>query len=379
MMPSNSFIPVNTPEINQQDIDAVSATLREGWISGEGKYVNEFEENFSNSIGKNFGISVCNGTVALELAIEVLGLSAGDEVILPALTIISCLTPLLVRGIVPKFVDCNLQDFNALVHEIEIAITKKTRAIMVVHLFGLPVDMDPLLEISSKYEIPIIEDASEAHGVRYKNHYAGSFGLISTFSFYANKTLTTGEGGMLCTDDESIANKLRKMRNLSFIPEKRFYHEDIGWNYRLSSLQAALGNSQLSRMNKLVQHKKDIANIYNAYFTKFSNVHTTPAATQNGENCYWIYPILLKSGFPIASEFRMILNKAGIDTRPLFYPLNKQPLLRKFGLEKQRALPNSLEAYNNGFYLPSGTGMPLTIAKEVIERIEPIFERYLTK
>ena len=379
MMPSNSFIPVNTPEINQQDIDAVSATLREGWISGEGKYVNEFEKNFSSLIGKNFGISVCNGTVALEMAIEALGLSAGDEVIMPTLTIISCLTPLLTRGIVPKFVDCNLQDFNVLVDEIEIAISKKTRAIMVVHLFGLPVDMDPIIEISSKYRIPIIEDASEAHGVLYKNDYAGSFGLISTFSFYANKTLTTGEGGMLCTDDESIANKLRKIRNLSFIPEKRFYHEEIGWNYRLSSLQAALGNSQLSRMNKLVQHKKEIAHIYNGYFKKFSNIHTTPAVTDNGENSYWVYPILLKSGFPSASELRLMMEQVGVDTRPLFYPLHKQPLLRKFGHEKQRELPNSLEAHNNGFYLPSGTGMPLTIAEEVINRIQPIFEQFLTK
>ncbi len=378
-MNSNSFIPVNTPEISQNDIEAVSATLREGWISGEGKYVNSFEENFSDFIGKQFGVSVCNGTVALELAIEVLGLSAGDEVILPTLTIISCLTPLLVRGIVPKFVDCNLQDFNVVVDEIENAITQKTRAILVVHLFGLPVDMDPILKISSKYEIPIIEDASEAHGVKYKNHYAGSFGLISTFSFYANKTLTAGEGGMLCTDDESIANKLRKMRNLSFIPEKRFYHEDIGWNYRLSSLQAALGNSQLKRISKLVQHKKNIAQIYNSYFSEISNVHITPAVTQNGENCYWVYPILLKSGFPAASELRTMIKDAGVDTRPLFYPLHKQPLLRKFGLEKQKELPNALVAHNNGLYLPSGTGMSMAIAEEVVNRIKPIFDKFLSR
>lgn len=366
-----NFIPVNTPDISEEDIQAVTSTLRDGWISGEGPTIRKFEETLAETIGVKHVIAVTNGSIALELAIESLNLSPGDEIILPTLTIISCVTPLISRGIVPVFVDSEPEDFNMFTEKIESLITSRTKAIMVVHLFGLAVDMDRIMNIATKYQLEVIEDASEAHGLTYKNRPIGSFGTLSTFSFYANKSITMGEGGAICTNDDQLAEICRSKRNLAFIPGKRFIHEQIGWNYRLSSMQAALGTSQLRRMDKLIAHKRQIALKYDEYFREKTNIRIPLKSTEFCENTYWVYPILLQGNLPDSQSMRQSLLSVGVETRPVFYPLHLQPLVISHYGKVNNEFPNALRMYNQGLYLPSGTGMSIQMVNEVIRRIDP--------
>jgi perosamine synthetase len=367
------FIPVNTPEISEEDIQAVVTTLRDGWISGEGPIIRRFEETLAEKVGVKHAIAVANGTVALELAIESLNLKPGDEIIMPTLTIISCVTPLISRGLVPIFVDCEIEEFNMLTEEIESLITIRTKAIMVVHLFGLAVNMDRIMNIATKFGIDIIEDASEAHGLAYNNRVIGSFGRISTFSFYANKSITMGEGGAICTNDDELAEICRLKRNLAFMPGKRFIHEEIGWNYRLSSMQAALGTSQLKRIDKLIAHKRQIALKYDEYFLGKPNVKIPPRETDSCQNTYWVYPILLEGDLPDSQTMRDALLSVGVETRPIFYPLHLQPLVTRIYGREKNDFPNAFRMWSRGLYLPSGTGMNLNRVSEVVKRIEPFF------
>ncbi len=366
-----NLIPVNTPDISEEDIQAVTSTLRDGWISGEGPTIRRFEETLAEAIGVKHVIAVTNGSIALELAIESLNLSPGDEIILPTMTIISCITPLISRGIVPVFVDCEYEEFNMSTEKIELLITTRTKAIMVVHLFGLAVNMDRIMKIATKYQLEVIEDASEAHGLTYKNRAIGSFGTVSTFSFYANKSITMGEGGAICTNNDQIAEICKLKRNLAFIPGKRFIHEQMGWNYRLSSMQAALGTSQLKRMDQLIAHKRQIALKYDEYFSEKTNIRIPLNRTEFCENTYWVYPILLQNNLPDSQHMRESLLSVGVETRPIFYPLHLQPLVVSHYGQDKNDFPNAVRMYNQGLYLPSGTGMSLEMVSEVIRRIDP--------
>ena len=243
------MIPVNEPVLGERELEYVTECIRTGWISSAGRFINEFEHQWAAYCGREHGVAVANGTVALQLAVAALKLEPGDEVILPSFTIIWCATAIIFNGGIPVLVDADPETFGIDPAQVEAKITPRTRAIMPVHIYGHPVDMDPLLELAAKYNLAIIEDAAEVHGAEYLTRFnrqqpewrrCGSFGDVSTFSFYANKLVTTGEGGMLVTDDDALAERARSMRNLCFLPNRRFYHEELGFNFRLTNLQAAL-------------------------------------------------------------------------------------------------------------------------------------------
>ena len=256
------MIPVNTPLLNGNEKKYLNECIDSGWISSEGPFVSRFENEFSNYIGKKHGIAVCNGSAALDVAVKALQLEKGSEVILPTFTIISPAQSIVKQGLVPVLVDSDIRTWNMDVHKIEQKITSKTKAILVVHIYGLPADMNPVLALAKKYNLKIIEDAAEMHGQEYRNKKCGSFGDISIFSFYPNKHITTGEGGMILTDDDHLASECRKFMNLCFLPERRFVHEEIGWNYRMTNMQAALGVAQLENIDIIVEKKREIGKRY---------------------------------------------------------------------------------------------------------------------
>lgn len=367
------FIPVNKPLITPEDVNYVKEALESTWISGEGPYVKEFEDSFSQAIGSKFGISVANGSVAIDLVIEALGIGPGDEVILPAFTIISCVSQILRCGATPVFVDSDSVHWNMDVSRVEEAITSKTRAILAVHIYGLPVDMDPLIEIANKYDIPLIEDAAESHGLKYKDRVTGTLGLASTFSFYANKNITTGEGGMVLTNDDELCQKIRTLKNLGFRSDRRFVHDVLGWNARLSSLQAALGVSQTKRLPEIIEMRLALGELYQSAFADLQNVVLPAKATEYAVNNYWVFGLVLKeeSG-KSAIEVMKGLENLGVGTRPFFYPLHKQPVLQKFGFSKQRPLPVAEWLGDKGLYIPNGLGITNSEINRVIDGVREL-------
>ncbi len=363
-------VPVNTPLIDESDILAVSQALRDGWISGEGPVAAKFENDFANFCDRQYGVAVTNGTAAIELVIHSLGFGPGDEIIVPSFAIISCVSQILRCGATPVFTDADPLTWNMDVNAVEKLITPQTRAIMAVHTYGLPVDIDVLVGIAKRHKLVIIEDAAESHGLLYKGRRCGSFGLVSTFSFYANKHLTTGEGGMVVTDDDSLAQKLRYYRNLTFRPEKRFVHDELGWNLRLSSLQCALGSSQLARIDKILQSRRALGARYQEALEEIADIQLPLSKTEFGLNDYWVFGIVLHGKHSGArQEIQADLEAVGIGTRPFFWPLHLQPLLKKFRFERQSPLPVAENLGSNGFYIPNGLGMSESDIAYVIEQI----------
>ena len=366
-------VPVNTPLVDESDVEAVSRALRDGWISGEGPIVADFENNFAEFCNRTHGISVTNGTAAIEVVIHALGIGPGDEVIVPSFAIISCISQILRCGARPIFVDSDPLTWNLNVDDVENVITSRTKAILAVHTYGLPVDMDSLAEIAERHQLVIIEDAAESHGLLYKGKRCGSFGLVSTFSFYANKHLTTGEGGMVVTDDDELAEKIRYYRNLTFRPEKRFVHDELGWNLRMSSLQAALGASQLSRIDQILERRRALGETYQRSFSDLSDVQTPLASTQWGVNDYWVFGLVLVKGRAnTRDQIQAALADVGVGTRPFFWPLHLQPVLKSFGLGIQPSLPVAENLGSNGFYIPNGLGMSSSDTDYVIEQVRKI-------
>ena len=369
-------IPVNEPLIIGNAKKYVLDCLNTGWVSSEGEYVSKFENKFANYIGKKYGVSVVNGTAAIELSIETLNLKKGDEVIIPAFTIISCILPLIKKKITPVLVDSKLDDWNMDVTQIEEKITKKTKAIMVVHTYGLSCDMDFIMYLAKKYNLHIIEDAAESHGVKYKNKYCGSFGHLSIFSFYANKLITTGEGGIILTDNKKYYEKLKLLRNLGFNNKKRFKHDLLGWNYRFTNIQSALGLSQLENINKFIKIKKNIGSRYTKLLSDVPGIQLPMLNNEYSNNLYWVYGILIKTKKNIIMEIVKQLNSMGIGTRPFFYPMHKQPILKKLGYFKYDKHPNAEYMSSRGFYLPSGLGMKIEDINIVTKELKNILCNY---
>ena len=353
-----SFVPVNEPVLDGNEEKYLIDCVRSGWISSEGPYVERFEQQFAERMGRRFGIAVANGSVALEVAVAALGLGKGDEVILPAFTIISCAAAVVREGAIPVLVDCDPLTWNMDVAQVRQRITPRTRAIMVVHIYGLPVDMDPLLALAREHGLRIIEDAAEMHGQTYRGRPCGSFGEISTFSFYPNKHITTGEGGMLVTDDPLLAERCRSLRNLCFKPQQRFVHEELGWNFRMSNLQAALGVAQLERLDEFVGRKRRMGAQYMELLAGTAGVQLPLSATDYAQNIYWVFGVVLDdaAGFD-AREAMGRLAAIGIGTRPFFWPMHEQPVFRKMGLFAGERYPVSERIARRGFYLPSGTAL----------------------
>jgi len=369
------MIPVSTPVVAGNEIKYLQECIETNWISSEGPFVKKLEEQFAERVGKKHGIAVCNGSAALEVAVATLGIGPGDEVILPTFTIISCAAAIVRAGAVPVLVDCEAKTWNMNVQQIESKITSKTKAIMVVHIYGLPVDMDPVLEIGQKYGLKIIEDAAEAHGLDYKNKPCGSFGDISTFSFYPNKLVTTGEGGIVLTDSDHLSDRCRSLRNLCFQPEQRFIHKELGWNFRMSNVQAALGVAQLERLDESVSKKRKIGKQYTEVLSGISRIQLPKPRTSYAQNVYWVYGIVLGDGIPFdARQAISQFTRKEIGTRPFFWPMHEQPVFRKMGLFKGEKYPVSEKIARRGFYLPSGLNLSDAQLKKVVKVMSEVIE-----
>ena len=368
-------VPVNEPLLDGREKQYLLKCIQTGWISSEGPFVKEFEDKFSRLIRRQHGIAVCNGSAALEIAVSALGIGKGDEVILPTFTIISCAAAIVRAGAMPVLVDSDPLTWNMDVSQIEPKITPRTKAIMVVHIYGLPVDMDPVLGLAKKYGLKIIEDAAQMHGQTYKGIPCGGFGDISTFSFYPNKPITTGEGGMVVTNDPRLAEKCRSLRNLCFQPEKRFVHEELGWNFRLSNLQAALGVAQLEQLNKFVKRKKAMGLYYTKRLSDLRTLQLPVVKKSYAENIYWVFGILLKDevAFDAAACMKKLAD-FGIGTRPFFYGMHEQPVFRKMGLFKNEKHPVSERLSRRGFYIPSGLALTkpqMKYVADVLRKLVP--------
>lgn len=361
-MATQAPVPVNEPVLDGNEEKYLVECIRTGWISSEGPYVREFEERFASRVGRKQGVAVANGSVALEAAVVALGIGPGDEVILPTSTIISCAAAIVRAGATPVLVDSDPETWNMDAGEVESRVTSRTRAIMVVHIFGIPVDMDPLLALARKHRLKVIEDAAEVIGQTYRGRPCGSFGDISTFSFYPNKHVTTGEGGMIVADDEALAEKCRRLRNLCFKPEQRFVHDELGWNFRMSNLQAALGVAQLERLDKSVAIKRRMGARYTELLAGIRGIQLPLARMAYADNIYWVYGLVLGDAVPFdAKEAMARLGKLGIGTRPFFWPMHEQPVFTKMGLFAGERHPVAERIARRGFYIPSG--MALTDAQ----------------
>lgn len=365
-------IPVNTPLLNGNELKYVTECIETGWISSEGPFITKFEENFSTYIDCKYGVAVSNGSAALDIAIRALNIGPGDEVIMPAFTIISPAQSVVTEGAIPVLVDSDPDTWNMDVNQIEAKITPKTKAIIVVHIYGLPVDMEPIMEIAKKYNLKLIEDAAEVHGQTYKGKMCGSFGDISIFSFYPNKHITTGEGGMLLTNDKDLAERCKKLRNLCFEPNgPRFVHHELGWNYRMTNLQAALGVAQLEQINEFITIKREIGATYQNQlsFLKEKGYQLPLVKTDFAENIYWVFGLVAPSE---QEKERMVnyLTENKIGTRPFFWPIHEQPIFKKIGLFKNETYPVAEKLARNGFYLPSGLGLQMDELKTVVKKIK---------
>ena len=347
------IFPVSIPYISKKDINFVNKTLKNGWISSNGPEVKKFEKKFSKYIDRKYSVAVSNGTAALEIAVKALGIKKNDEVLIPNFTIISNALAVLRQHAKPVPIDCNLDDWNIKISDIEKKITNKTKAIIVTHIYSFPNDMDKILKICKKRKIFIIEDAAEVLGLNYKNKKCGSFGDISTFSFYANKQVTTGEGGMISVNSLQLYKKCCSLRNLCFGKSNRFNHDDLGWNYRMTNIQAALGLSQLKNINNVVKKKMSVGRQYFQKLKKNKNLQILPPSNLFAKNIYWIVGIVIKNKKIKTKNMMKKLLRYGIQTRPFFWPMSEQKIFKKLKIFDKANYPNSKYLSEYGFYLPS--------------------------
>jgi perosamine synthetase len=369
----SDFIPVNEPLLDGNEKKYLLECIESGWISSEGPFIKEFEQKFAARMGRKHGIAVCNGTAAIDAAVEALDIGPGDEVIMPTFTIISCIAQIVRNGAKPVLVDSDPINWNMDVTQIESKITARTKAIMIVHIFGLPVDVAPVLDIAKRHGLKVIEDAAEMHGQTYKGKPCGSFGDISTFSFYPNKHITTGEGGMILTDDDALAETCRSLRNLCFQPHKRFVHERLGWNLRMTNMQAALGLAQLERLDEFVERKRKMGALYTELLKDVAGIQLPLGKTDYAENIYWVYGIVLNESLGMDAEEAMKrLGELSVGTRPFFYPMHHQPILQKMGFFKDENYRMAESMYRQGFYVPSGLAINESIIHRVAKAIKEI-------
>lgn len=360
---------MNAPALADEDGSAVLAAVRDGWISGAAPQIAVFERAWADYCGRRYGVAVSSGTTALELALEALDLHPGDEVILPTFTIISCALAVLRAGATPVLVDADPETRCLDAAEAVERIGPRTRAIMAVHIDGHPCDMNPLLDAAARHGAAIVEDAAEAHGAEYRAGDAwrrcGAFGRLSTFSFYANKLVTCGEGGMVLTDDEALARRLRGDRDLDFDSRRRFVHHRLAHQYRLGGLAAALGVSQTSRADDLLARKRALAAAYSARLADVGALQL-PVERSWARSSYWMYGIVLREEAGLdAAQLAGTLARRGIETRPFFVGMHEQPALRARGLFADTRFPVAERLARRGLHLPSSA----TLGENELERI----------
>lgn len=349
-------IPVFSPVIDQEEITYVNDCLKNHWVS-QGRYIKQFEDEFSRYCGCSYGVATSNGTTALHLAGIAIGLKPSDEVLVSSSTNMASAFSMYYCGAVPVPVDIEKDTWQMDNKLIESKISDKTKAIMVVHLFGHPVDMDPVIEIAKKYNLKIIEDCAEAHGAEYKGKKVGSLGDIACFSFYSNKIITTGEGGMVVTNSPALAEKVRNYGNFCYGKQQKFMHEDIGYNYRLSNISSALGLGQFHRIDKIIENKRYI---YERYKKNLSGLHGfhIPVIRPWAKSVMWMFNAYLSSEFGITrDELMQKLKSRGVETREAFVPINKQKIFLEKGFVKEEDCPVANYIMDNGMYFPSGLNL----------------------
>jgi len=353
------FFPVNQPLIHKSDIKSVDNALKLGWISSEGPEVAKFEKQFSKFIGHKFGIAVSSGTAALDIAIKVLNLKKGDEIIIPNFTIISNIIPAINLGLKIKLIDCDIKNWNMNINKTIEAITNRTKAIVVTHIYNYPARIDILKKICKGKKIFLIEDSAESLGQKIYKKKCGSFGDLSTFSFYSNKQITTGEGGMITTNNKNFYLKAKDYRNLCFGKKDRFNHSDIAWNYRITNIQASLGVSQLKRINSIIKKRHFVGKTYYNFLKGNKNIYIPEPEKKFSKNIYWVVAVLItnKKLNLDAKKAMKKLARYNIGTRPFFWPMNKQYSLKKYKFYKSKKFKNSNYISKYGFYLPSSLNL----------------------
>lgn len=376
------MIPVNEPLMAKNALKYVSECIETGWISSAGSYIKKFEEKFAEYLSMKYAISTTSGTTALHLALASLDIGQDDEVIIPALTMIAVPYAVLYTGALPALIDVDPEIFNIAPEKTADFIEKKckydphskqlidkssnrvVKAIMPVHLYGHPCPMDEIMDIAKKYDLYVVEDAAEAHGALYSSKEnseislkAGSIGDVGCFSFYANKIITTGEGGMVVTDSEKIAEKARRLKDLAHSPEKRFYHTELAFNYRMTNMQAAVGVAQMEEIDRFIEIKREMARKYRELLGNMEGL-TLPVEKEWAQSVYWMYSVLVEKNFGISrDEFMQKLREEGIDTRTFFIPVNEQPLFQDNKIYRASSFPVARELSEKGLYLPSGLAL----------------------
>lgn len=374
------IIPVNRPIITNQDAREVYKTVKSGWVSSSGSKIISFEKALCKISDRKYCSTVSNGTAALEIAIKSLGIKNGDEVIMPTFTIISNANAIIKNYAKPILVDSDLSTWNIDIKQIEQKITKRTKAIMLPHIYGFPNDMKKILKICKKYSLFLIEDAAEMIGQKYFKKPCGSFGDISIYSFYANKQITTGEGGALLTNSKNLFKKFLELRNLNFGKINRYNHSDISWNYRFTNIQAALGLSQIKRLKSIVRRKKEIGKQYNKYLGNLNGIILQPEKLPYANNIYWVFGLLLKPGLNKKKDLiQKELLKNKIDTRSFFWPMHKQTAFKKIKLFKKKKYPIADYLSSSGFYLPSGIGTTNKEIKYICIKLREIILKFSSK
>ena len=376
-MKEKKFIPVCEPTLKGNELNYVTECVQTNWISSSGRFTDAFEKKFAEFCGVKYGVSVCNGNMALHIALEACGIGPSDEVIVPDFTMIACVNAILYTGAKPVLIDADMKTWCINTKLIEEKITSKTKAIMPVHIYGHPCEMDEINRLAMKYNLLVIEDAAEAHGALYRKKKCGSMSNVAAFSFYANKIITTGEGGMIVTNDESIAEKARLLKNYAFT-KKRFVSDFVGYNYRMTNIQAAIGLAQIENIHELVESRISNAHFYNELLSGVEGIVTPPCADWV-KNVYWMYGILVNEKFGITAD--MLRNKlydVGIDTRAFFVPMHNQPVYNKPNIKFQNLpetkgnFPVSSYLGENGFYLPSSSHLPKEDIVYIAEAIKSI-------
>lgn len=375
------MIPVNEPVIGERESEYVQECLSTGWISSAGRFIGEFETAWAHFCSMRHGVAVSNGTVALEMALRALDLQPGDEVIMPTMTIISCAMAVVYNDLIPVLVDCDPQTWCMDVRQLEQLITDRTRVIMPVHIYGHPVDMDPLLELADRHGLHVLEDAAEAHGARYLHGPespgerwvpAGGMGELSVFSFYANKPITTGEGGMVLTNSDQLGERLRSLRNLCYRTDRRFYHTELGFNFRMTNLQAAVGLAQVERIEEIVDRKRQIGQRYLDGLRDLEQLQL-PVERPWARQVYWMFGAVLREAAERnAAEFAAQLAEHQIQTRPFFLGMHHQPALTERGLFAGVELPVADRLAERGLYLPSGLALTDSQIDQVIEAVHQV-------
>lgn len=371
-MISKLLIPVASPILNGNEKKYVNDCIDSVWISSIGKYIKKFEEKFAKFVGVKYAVSCCNGTVALHLALLAYDIKPGDEIIVPTLTYIATANAIKYCGATPIFVDSESETWNMDPDKIKEKITKKTRGIIVVHLYGHPANMDPIMYIAKKYKLFVIEDAAEAHGSKYRNKIVGSIGNIGTYSFFGNKIITTGEGGMVVTNNQKLAKKIKILKEQGMNPKRRYWFITIGYNYRMTNIQAALGLAQLEKINWHLKMRKKIAKLYYKSLKSVSQFIDLPIEKKWASHSFWMFSIILKDSIKIKRDkFMFLLKKESIETRPVFYPVTDMPLYKI-----SEKFPIAKKVSERGINLPTHAGLTSSDILYIISKIKKICQKF---